>query len=128
MLLNEMMKIEREQYLPADSHERAQERRGHDNGFRSKVLATRVGKLTLAIPQARGLAEGSELFYPKALDRALVAAVSESYLLGVSTRRMLKITEELCGFQVSSSQVSRITSELDEHFGAWRNRPLGVCP
>jgi len=134
MLLNEMMKIERAQYLRADSRERTEERRGHANGFKSKVLTTRVGKLTLAIPQVRGLVEGFEPFYPKALERvvrserALAAAVAESCLQGVSTRRMLKITEELCGFLMSSSQVSRITSEFDEQLSAWRNRPLGACP
>ncbi|MBL8693024.1 MAG: transposase [Planctomycetes bacterium] len=85
-------------HLRADSHERTDERREHANGFKSKVLATRVGKLTPAIPQVRGLPGGSEPFYPKALvrsERALAAAVAQSYLQGVSTRRMLKIEENV---------------------------------
>lgn len=58
------------------------------------------------------------------VDRALKAAIAEMYLQGVSTRRVTKVVEELCGTQISSTQVSRLTSELDEKFEKWRNRPL----
>ena len=59
-------------------------------------------------------------------ERALMAALAEMYISGVSTRKVKKITEALCGYEISSSQVSRVTSELDEQFEAWRNRPLGL--
>ena len=51
-------------------------------------------------------------------------ALAEMYVQGVSTRKVKVITEALCGYEVSSSQVSRITRELDEQFEQWRNRPL----
>ena len=89
-------------------------------------MATRVGKLTLKVPQVRG---GD--FYPSSLEkgirseRALKLALAEMYVQGVSTRKVAAITEELCGFAVSSSQVSQATAQLDEELQAWRERPLG---
>ena len=126
VLLNAAMLVEREHYLGAGHYERSDERRGHANGFKPKTLSTRVGKLDLRIPQVR---EGG--FYPSSLERgtrserALKAALAEMYVQGVSTRKVAAITEQLCGFEVSSSQVSRATAELDEAFEQWRQRPLG---
>ncbi len=70
-------------------------------------------------------------FYPSSLEkgirseRALKLALAEMYVQGVSTRKVAAVTEQLCGFQVSSSQVSMATAELDEQLQAWRERPLG---
>jgi transposase-like protein len=58
------------------------------------------------------------------VDRALKSAIAEMYLQGVSTRRVTKVMEQLCGLEVSSTQVSRLTAELDETFILWRERPL----
>ncbi len=59
---------------------------------------------------------------------ALKLAIAQMYLEGVSTRRVQDITEKLCGYEVSSTQVSRVTQELDVQFELFRNRPLGeVC-
>lgn len=96
------------------------------NGFKPKRLQTRVGELELSVPQVRGAK-----FYPTALEkgsrseRALTVALAEMYVQGVSTRRVSKIVEELCGFEVSSSDVSRATALLDEEFQQWRNRQIG---
>jgi transposase-like protein len=100
LLLNEVMVIERSQFLGAAPYERTKERRGHANGFKDKTLHTRVGDLQLKVPQARD----SE-FYPQVLERgmrserALTAALAEMYVCGVSTRKISKIVEELCGQQ-----------------------------
>ena len=126
VLLNAAMVLERERYLGASAYERTPERRGYANGFKPKSLATRVGELDLRVPQVR---EGG--FYPSALERgtrserALKLSLAEMYVQGVSTRKVAAITEQLCGFEVSSSQVSRATAELDEVFDEWRRRPLG---
>ena len=87
--------------------------------------------MALKIPQVR---DSDEAFYPSCLEkglrseRALKAALAEMYIQGVSTRKVKAITEALCGYKVTSSQVSRITKELDEQFEKWRNRPLGkIC-
>ena len=129
MLLNTAMKVEREQFLGATPHERTEERRGYANGYKPKGLQTRLGALELEVPQVRGLG-----FYPQSLEKgtrsekALKLAIAQMYLEGVSTRRVQDITEKLCGFEISSTQVSRLTQELDQQFEQFRNRPIGeVC-
>ena len=126
ILVNEAMKIERAEALGAQPYERTEERRGYANGFKPKTLQTRVGKVELQVPQTRGVE-----FYPKSLEggvrseRALKLAVAEMYVQGVSTRKVTKITSELCGLDVSSSQVSRAAKLLDAELQSWRERPLG---
>lgn len=126
ILLNAAMLFERERFLNAAPYERTQDRRDYSNGFKPKRLRTRVGQLDLLIPQVR-----NSDFYPQSLERgtrserALKLSLAEMYVQGVSTRKVKAITEQLCGFEVTSSQVSRATSDLDEHFKQWRERPLG---
>jgi transposase-like protein len=126
ILVNETMKIERSETLRAAPYERTCERQGHANGFKPKTLNTRIGKLELQVPQTRGVE-----FYPKSLERgvrserALKLAVAEMYVQGVSTRKVTEITQELCGLDISSSQVSRCSQLLDEELRSWRERPLG---
>ena len=127
-LLNLCMKLERQAALGAAPYERSDTRRGQANGFKPKTVKTRVGELHLAVPQVRGME-----FYPSALERgirserALKVALTEMYVEGVSTRKMTRITEQLCGCEVSSSEVSRAAATLDKELDAWRNRPLGEC-
>ena len=61
-------------------------------------------------------------------ERALKISLAEMYIEGVSTRKVAKITEKLCGFEVNSSQVSKATKLLDEEIHKWRNRPLSEFP
>jgi putative transposase len=133
-LLNEAMKIERAAFLGAAPGERTEERTGYANGFKGKALRTRVGELALQVPQVRPLPGGESLgFYPKSLERglrserALKLAIAEMYVQGVSTRRVTEITRELCGLEVTSTEVSRAAAELDAQLSAWRERPLGRC-
>jgi len=130
-LLNRAMRIEREQVLGAASHQRTDARRGYANGFKPKTLNTRLGELPLQVPQTRDYAdEHGRPFYPSALERgvrserALTLAIAEMYVQGVSTRKVTKVMEELCGLNVTSTQVSRAAAELDRQLDAWRNRPL----
>ena len=128
VVINQAMAMERQRYLQAGPYERTPERVGQANGFKPKTVATRVGKIEFAIPQVR---EGG--FYPQSLEkglrseRALKLALAEMYVQGVSTRKVAAITEKLCGFEVSSTQVSDATAQLDEVLTAWRGRPLGPC-
>lgn len=125
-LLDLAMKLEREQVLGAASYERTDERRGYANGFKPKTIATRVGDMTVQVPQTRGVP-----FYPSALEkgvrseRALKLALAEMYVQGVSTRKVTDVLERMCGLEVSSTQVSRAAAELDADLEAWRSRPLG---
>lgn len=134
-MLNEAMKIERSSALRAEPGERCEERIGYANGFKPKRLQSRVGALELKIPQVRPLPGGEPVeFYPRALERglrserALKLAIAEMYLKGVSTRKVVEVTRELCGLEVTSTQVSRATAALDEQLETWRQRPLGQTP
>lgn len=128
-LINQAMRLERERYLGVGAYERSEARRGYANGFKPKQVKTRLGALALSVPQVR---EGG--FYPQSLEkglrseRALKLALAQMYVEGVSTRKVARITEELCGFEVTSSQVSRCAALLDEELSAWRERPLGAYP
>src|SRR5947209_117759 len=127
LLFNECMKIERQQSLGVGPYQRGESRHGQANGFKPKTVKTRIGPLELAVPQVRGAK-----FYPQTLERgtrsekALRLALAEMYVQGVSTSKVSKITEQLCGCEISSSDVSRATALLDEEFRQWRERPLGA--
>jgi putative transposase len=127
LLINECMKVERRQALGVGPYERSEARRGQANGFKPKTVKTRIGPLELAVPQVRGAP-----FYPRVLERgsrsekALRLALAEMYVQGVSTSKVTKITEQLCGCEISSSDVSRATALLDEELAGWRSRPLGA--
>jgi putative transposase len=126
IMLNEAMKIERSQVLEAGPYERNEHRRGHAHGFKPKTVETRLGAITVQVPQTRGVE-----FYPSALEkgvrseRALKLAVAEMYVQGVSTRKVTEVMQQLCGLEISSTQVSRAAQLLDEELSAWRQRPLG---
>ena len=128
VILNAAMKAERQAYLGAAAYERTEERRGYANGYKPKTVTTRVGSVTFDVPQTRDSG-----FYPSALEkglrseRALTLALAEMYVQGVSTRRVTAITEQLCGVELSSMQVSRAAGQLDEALETWRNRPLSEC-
>ena len=127
LLLNAAMLVERQKFMGAGPYQRTPERQAHANGFKDKTLQTRVGAISVAVPQVR---EGG--FYPQSLERgvrserALKLALAEMYVQGVSTRKVAAITEQLCGFEVSAAQVSRAAAELDAVLSAWRTHPLGA--
>ena len=128
LLMNAAMLLERIDHIRADPNERnVEDRNGFANGFKSRNFQTAMGKLQLAVPQVR---ESDKPFRTSLLekgsrsDRALKSAIATMYVEGVSTRRVTKIMETLCGFQVSSGQVSNLTKELDFEFEKWRNRQL----
>ncbi len=128
-IINQAMQLERQQHLGVGPYERSDARNGYANGYKPKTVQTRVGALDLDIPQVR-----DSSFYPFSLEkglrseRALKIALAEMYVQGVSTRKVAKITEQLCGFEVTSTQVSRAAKELDQILEQWRKRPLGVYP
>jgi putative transposase len=129
VIINAAMQAERQQYLKAEPYQHTEERQGHGNGYKPKTVHTRVGNITFSIPQVR---EGG--FYPEALEkglrseRALLLAMAEMYVQGVSTRKVKAVTEKLCGVSLSSSQVSHATALLDTDLEKWRSRPLGEYP
>jgi transposase-like protein len=129
LLLNEAMKIEREQFLGAGLYERSEGRRGYANGYQSKRVDTQAGTLDIAIPKSAQ--HGEEPFYPQALERglrsqrALMTTIAEMYIKGVSTRRVEQVIQTMGIRSLSSTQVSRACQLLDEALAAWRERELG---
>ena len=101
VLLNAAMQIERQKHLGAAPHERTQERTGHANGYKDKTLNTRLGQITVAVPQVREVNGQGDGFYPQSLERgtrserALKLALAEMYVQGVSTRKVAAITHNL---------------------------------
>src|SRR4030042_3333514 len=99
ILLNEAMKIERDQALGAQLYQRTDPRRGYANGYRPKTVDTRIGKLSVDVPTVRGDVD----FYPSALERgcrserALKLAIAEMYVKGISTRRGTDVLARMCG-------------------------------
>lgn len=127
ILMNAAMLLERERHIGAAPHQRDVERNGYANGFKPRTFQTGVGALALSVPQVRSSDEPfrtSLLEKGSRSDRALKSAISTMYVQGVSTRRVTKIMEQMCGFNVSSGQVSNLNKQLDEEFEKWRTRSL----
>ena len=123
--IQEYLEQEMAAHLGALPYERTEERRGHRNGTKPRGLNTRVGKLKLFVPQTRDGSYSTELFerYQRS-EKALIACLQQMVLQGVSTRKVRKITESMCGLDFSKSQVSAICQKLDGEIQAWLNRPL----
>ena len=123
------MQIERERFLGAGHYERTPERRGYANGTKPKRIDTPVGTVNVQVPKTAG--HEGEPFYPQSLERgrrsvrAVMLAVAEMYIKGVSTRDVEAVMREFGIETLSSSQVSRAAKLLDEELAAWRDRPLG---
>jgi transposase-like protein len=124
-VVQQVLDAEMSSFLGAGRYERSAERRGWRNGFKPRVLKTRVGKLELLVPRDREGQFQTELFerYQRS-EKALVLSMLEMYVAGVSTRKVSGITEALCGLEVSRSQVSALAEKLDLELSAWRNRSL----
>jgi putative transposase len=125
-VLNQVLEAQVSEQLGAERYERSDERQGYRNGVRPRQLTTRVGRLTLRVPQVRDGQFSPELFarYQRS-EQALVLALMEMVVNGVSTRKVTAITEELWGTSFSKSTVSALCARLDPLVAAWNERPLG---
>jgi putative transposase len=123
--VQELLEAEMTEYLGANPHERSLTRQGYRSGHRPRSLNTRVGKLQLDVPCERTGKFHTKLFnHYQRSEQAFILALQEMYLQGVSTRRVEKITEQLCSMPISASTVSRIAAKLDTELDSWRKRPL----
>ena len=120
-VLNQVLEAQMVEHLRADRHERSSDRTGYRSGYRERQLTTRVGTLILRVPQTRDGSFSTELFrrYQRS-EQALVLALMEMVVQGVSTRKVTHITEELCGTQFSKSTVSSLTTGLSARVHHWR--------
>jgi len=123
--LQEVLEAEMTEVVGAAPGERTAERSGYRAGYYSRSLVTRIGKLELRVPRDRDGRFSTELFerYQRS-EKALVSALAEMYVQGVSTRKVKAVTEELCGHAFSASTISQINKGLDSALARFANRPL----
>ena len=128
-VLNQVLNAQASEQLQAEPYERSEERQGDRNGSRPHPLTTRVGTLTLRVPRLRNGRFSTELFarYQRS-EQALLLAMVEMVIQGVSTRKISAITEELCGAEFSKSTVSELCKNLDPIVDAWNGRNLREHP
>jgi putative transposase len=123
--LNLVMQLEAIQQSDAEPYQRIDSRKAHRNGYKERSLKTRVGEIRLKKPQFREISFETKVFdrYSR-VEKALINAVLESYLQGVSTRRIQDIVSRLDIESLSASSVSRISKELDEKVEEFLKRPI----
>jgi putative transposase len=125
-----LLETEMRAHLQAGPYERTKERCGYRNGYKPRTVKTRVGTLELLVPQNREGTFQTELFsrYQRS-EKALLASLMTMYIQGVSTRKVTRITEQLCGTSFSKSHISDLTQGLDKEIRLWRSRQLDkACP
>jgi len=124
-VVQEVLETEMDEALQAGKHERNAERLGYRSGYYRRNLITRVGKLELRVPQDRQGHFSTAVFerYQRS-EKALVAALAEMYVQGVSTRKVKAITEELCGHEFGADSISQINKKLDGELQRWAQRQL----
>lgn len=124
--MQQILEAQVSEHLHAQPYERTEERRGYRNGYKPRALTTRVGTLDLRVPQVREGEFSTDLFARfQRSEQAFVLALLEMVINGVSTRKVTKISEELCGTELSKSTVSALCARLDPLVAAWNERPLG---
>ena len=123
--LNDVMKEEVAQQAGVPRYARSSTRRAHRNGYRQRSLKTRYGEVTLLKPQLREIPFETKIFerYSRT-EKALVNAIIESYLQGVSTRKVEVVISHLGVSQISPSYVSKVAQELDEQVKSFLERPI----
>ena len=124
-VVQQVLEAEMDETLGAQKSERTPNRVGYRSGHYGRTFITRVGKLELRVPQDRQGRFRTEVFerYQRS-EKALVGALAEMYVQGVSTRKVKEVTEQLCGHEFSASTVSRINQQLDEDLSKFANRKL----
>lgn len=125
-ILDQIMLAESYEQLGAGRHERTDERQDYRNGTRKRLLTTRIGTLELEVPRHRNEPFHTMIFdnYQRS-EAALIAAMVKMVINGVSTRKVSRVVEELCGKSFSKSTVSQLCKKLDAEIETFRNRPLG---
>jgi transposase-like protein len=126
-VLNQVLTAQVSEQLHAEPYERSEQRQGYRNGYKPRQLTTRVGALTLLVPQVRDGQFSTELFarYQRS-EQALVLTLMEMVVNGVSTRKVARITEELCGTGFAKSTVSDLCKALDPLVTGWNERDLSA--
>lgn len=123
--LNQILQAESTAQLHAAPYDRTEGRTDYRNGTRERALNTRIGRITLKVPRHREQPFKTMIYenYSRS-EQALIASMAEMVVNGVSTRKVSKVMETLCGTNYSKSTVSELCRELDSSVQEFRNRPL----
>ena len=126
-ILNAVMLAESEQQLGASMHERTEDRLDYRNGIRERILNTRIGSLVLEVPRHRNQPFHTMVFenYQRS-EASLISTMVQMVIAGVSTRKVSKVVETLCGTSFSKSTVSALCKKLDAEITAFKSRPLNM--
>lgn len=123
--LNAVLKAESKEQLKAEPYERTRERTDCRNGSRERTLSTRIGTIPLTVPRHRYEPFKSMIFdnYSRS-EAALISAMAEMVVNGISTRKVTLVVEQLCGKSISKSSVSDLCKDLDKAVREFKERPL----
>ncbi|MDY0404402.1 IS256 family transposase [Virgibacillus sp. 179-BFC.A HS] len=125
IILNKYMERERDLYMMNESHDRDAERHDYRNGYYPRDFVLNIGKIKLKVPRTRSGNFSTDVFEKyKRNDQAFLLSMIEMVVNGVSTRKVTKVVEQLCGESVSKSMVSDLTKQLEPAVQEWANRPL----
>jgi len=127
VFLNKYMETERDQFMNNTSYERTDNRMDYRNGHYERDLILNIGKVSLKVPRTRSGEFSTQIFekYSRS-DKAFLLSMMEMVVNGVSTRKVSKVVEQLCGEKVSKSMVSELTKELEPIVEKWAERPLNT--
>ena len=124
-ILNQILQAQAAEQIKAEPYERTEERQDYRNGYYPRNLVTRVGTLTLRVPRLRNGKLTTDIFHRyQRSEQALLLALMEMVVNGVSTRKIEEITYELCGAEFSKSTISELCKNLDPIVTAWNSRSL----
>jgi transposase-like protein len=124
-LIEHALETKAEEILQAERYERTPDRKGYRNGYRSRWVTTRLGRIPIRVPQMRGGGlDTQKLKLLPRFEQAFLLTLLEMVINGVSTRKVRRVVEELCGLEVSKSTVSRLCGLLHGRVAEWNERPL----
>src|SRR5690625_4930103 len=127
VILNEYMEKERDSYMKNKAYDREIERHDYRNGYYERELVLNTGAINLKVPRTRNGEFSTEIFEKyQRCDQSLLLSMTEMVINGVSTRKVTKVVEQLCGKKVSKSWVSNLTQKLDPIVNEWANKPLNT--
>lgn len=124
-VLSQLMEYEVANQIGADRHERNGDRQAYRNGYRDRVLHSRLGSLELRVPKLRQGTYFPSFLEPRRLsEQAIAAVVQEAWIQGVSTRKVDDLVQALGMTGISKSQVSELCSSIDERVNSFLQRPI----
>ena len=128
--VNAMLDEEADQLVGAAPYERTDERAAYRTGHYERGFTTTSGQITLKMPKLKGMRFATAIIERyKRRETSVEEAIIETYLAGVSTRRIEDVGEILWVAGASAGTVSNLNEKAFKSVDEWRCRPLTCgCP